>query len=122
MIYDIRHRHHLQLREPGQLRPLHRCASSPARATARGAVRTRRRSGRARPTARRRDFFGTETESVLIETAHRNLRIDSRSRVVSLAHGTRRATPPSPPWESVRDAAFDATSLGAAAPVGYVFA
>ena len=26
----------------------------------------------------RRDFFGTLTESVLIETAHRTLRIDSR--------------------------------------------
>ncbi|MEY9359563.1 transglutaminase-like putative cysteine protease [Bradyrhizobium yuanmingense] len=29
----------------------------------------------------RRDFFGTLTESVTIEAAHRNLRIDSRSRV-----------------------------------------
>ncbi|MBA1993812.1 transglutaminase family protein, partial [Escherichia coli] len=29
----------------------------------------------------RRDFFGTLTESVLIETAHRSLRIDARSRV-----------------------------------------
>ena len=29
----------------------------------------------------RRDFFGTLTESVVIEAAHRNLRIDSRSRV-----------------------------------------
>src|SRR4029078_7524320 len=27
------------------------------------------------------DFFGTLTESVVIEAAHRNLRIDSRSRV-----------------------------------------
>ena len=29
----------------------------------------------------RRDFFGALTESVVIEAAHRNLRIDSRSRV-----------------------------------------
>ena len=29
----------------------------------------------------RRDFFGTHTESIVIETAHRSLRIDSRSRV-----------------------------------------
>ena len=38
---------------------------------------------RPRPAARaaRYDFFGTHTESVLIETAHRHLRIDSRSRV-----------------------------------------
>ena len=35
----------------------------------------------------RRDFFGTHTESVLIETAHRSLRIDSRSRVSVLEIG-----------------------------------
>jgi len=34
---------------------------------------------RPRPADRtvRRDFFGTQTESILIEAAHRNLRIDS---------------------------------------------
>ena len=38
---------------------------------------------RPRPAERsvRRDFFGTLTESVVIEAAHRTLRIDSRSRV-----------------------------------------
>ena len=38
---------------------------------------------RPRPADRssRRDFFGTLTENVVIETAHRHLRIDSRSRV-----------------------------------------
>ena len=38
---------------------------------------------RPRPAERaaRRDFYGTLTESVLIETAHKHLRIDSRSRV-----------------------------------------
>ena len=38
---------------------------------------------RPRPSERnvRRDFFGTLTESIVIEAAHRNLRIDSRSRV-----------------------------------------
>ena len=38
---------------------------------------------RPRPAERnaRRDFYGTLTESVLIEAAHKNLRIDSRSRV-----------------------------------------
>ncbi|MBR0934501.1 transglutaminase family protein [Bradyrhizobium jicamae] len=69
----------------------------------------------------RRDFFGTLTESVLIETAHRNLRIDSRSRVSV----DRQALPrdaASPPWEAVRDGAFEASSLGADSPVGYVFA
>jgi transglutaminase-like putative cysteine protease len=69
----------------------------------------------------RRDFFGTLTESVLIETAHRSLRIDSRSRV-SVARRVPARDTPSPSWESVRDIAFEAASLGPTSPVGYVFA
>jgi transglutaminase-like putative cysteine protease len=69
----------------------------------------------------RRDFFGTHTESVLIETAHRSLRIDSRSRV-SVSRQALGRTAPSPSWESVRDVAFEASSLGPSSPVGYVFA
>ena len=69
----------------------------------------------------RRDFFGTHTESILIETAHRNLRIDSRSRVSVSRQAPGRAAP-SPNWESVRDVAFEAASLGPASPIGYVFA
>jgi transglutaminase-like putative cysteine protease len=69
----------------------------------------------------RRDFFGTHTESVLIETAHRNLRIDSRSRVSVSRQAPGRAAP-SPAWESVRDVAFEAASLGPESPIGYVFA
>jgi transglutaminase-like putative cysteine protease len=78
---------------------------------------------RPRPAERtvRRDFFGTHTESVLIETAHRTLRIDSRSRV-QVARQAPGRTAPSPSWESVRDIAFEAMSLGPASPVGYVFA
>lgn len=78
---------------------------------------------RPRPAERtvRRDFFGTHTESVLIETAHRNLRIDSRSRV-SMSRRAPGRTAPSPSWETIRDVAFEATSLGPASPVGYVFA
>jgi transglutaminase-like putative cysteine protease len=69
----------------------------------------------------RYDFFGTHTESVLIETPHRTLRIDSRSRVSVSRHAPGRAAP-SPAWESVRDVAFEATSLGPESPIGYVFA
>jgi transglutaminase-like putative cysteine protease len=78
---------------------------------------------RPRPADRgtRLDFFGTETESVLIETAHRSLRIDSRSRVVVSRHAPGRATD-SPAWERVREVAFASSSLGATAPIGYVFA
>jgi transglutaminase-like putative cysteine protease len=78
---------------------------------------------RPRPAERhvRRDFFGTLTESVVIEAAHRTLRIDSRSRVKVSRQPPARAAA-SPAWESVRDIAFEATSLGPSSPVGYVFA
>jgi transglutaminase-like putative cysteine protease len=78
---------------------------------------------RPRPAIRtaRYDFFGTHTESVLIETAHRHLRIDSRSRVKVARHALGRAAQ-SRPWETVRDVAFEATSLGPSSPVGYIFA
>jgi len=78
---------------------------------------------RPRPADRtiRHDFFGTHTESVLIETAHRTLRIDSRSRVSVCRHAPDRAAQ-GPAWEAVRDLAFDAKTLGPASPIGYVFA
>jgi transglutaminase-like putative cysteine protease len=68
----------------------------------------------------RHDFFGTHTESVLIETPHRNLRIDSQSRVnVSRMTPARDAS--SPPWESIRDLAFESNSLAASSPINFVF-
>ena len=78
---------------------------------------------RPRPAERtaRRDFFGTHTESISIEAAHRHLRIDSRSRVSVSRKAPDRAAP-SRPWERVRDIAFEASSLGPASPIGYVFA
>jgi transglutaminase-like putative cysteine protease len=78
---------------------------------------------RPRPADRtvRHDFFGTHTESVLIETPHRSLRIDSRSRVSVSRRAPDRAIQ-GPAWEGVRDVAFEATSLGPASPIGYVFA
>jgi transglutaminase-like putative cysteine protease len=69
----------------------------------------------------RYDFFGTHTENILIETPHRSLRIDSRSRVLVSRRAPARAAP-SPEWESVRDVAFEAISLGPESPIGYVFA
>jgi transglutaminase-like putative cysteine protease len=78
---------------------------------------------RPRPAERsaRRDFFGTHIESVVFEIAHRHLRIDSRSRV-SVARTAPGRTASSAAWESVRDAAIEATSLGPTSPVSYVFA
>ena len=69
----------------------------------------------------RHDFFGTQTESVLIETPHRSLRIDSRSRV-SVSRQAPERSAPSPAWESVRDVAFESTSLGPLSPINYIFA
>ena len=77
---------------------------------------------RPRPADRavRRDFFGTHTESILIETAHRSLRIDSRSRVSVSRKAIDRAAR-SPSWEDIRDVAFEATSLGLrTAPCGAI--
>jgi transglutaminase-like putative cysteine protease len=68
----------------------------------------------------RRDFFGTHTESVLIETPHRTLRVDSKSRVSVFRQAPARSAS-SPAWESVREAAFAAHSLGPDSPIGYVF-
>ncbi|WP_407175891.1 transglutaminase N-terminal domain-containing protein [Bradyrhizobium sp. STM 3562] len=78
---------------------------------------------RPRPIERtmRRDFFGTLTESVVIEAPHRHLRIDSRSRVEVARKAPGRAVQ-SPAWERIRDIAFGANSLGPASPIGYVFA
>ncbi|MBI5322879.1 transglutaminase family protein [Bradyrhizobium sp.] len=78
---------------------------------------------RPRPAERtvRRDFYGTPTESVLIEAAHKHLRIDSRSRV-SVERRSHDRAADSPPWEHVRELAFTAASLGPSSPVGYVFA
>ncbi|MDB5564232.1 MAG: transglutaminase-like [Tardiphaga sp.] len=75
------------------------------------------------PAARttRTDFFGTPTESVLIENPHRMLRIDSRSRVDVSRTAPGRGDD-SPAWESVREASFGSSDLSAASPIGYVFA
>lgn len=76
-----------------------------------------------RPASRaaRTDFFGTLTESIVIEVPHRVLRIDSRSRVEVTRQPPARDGA-SAAWESVRDAALYATSLRGDAPVGYMFA
>jgi transglutaminase-like putative cysteine protease len=77
---------------------------------------------RPRPAERtiRYDFFGIHTESILIETPHRTLRIDSRSRVSVSRQAPDRAAA-SPAWESVRDVAFETASLGPSSPINYLF-
>ncbi len=77
---------------------------------------------RPRPADRtaRLDFFGTHTENILIETPHRTLRIDSRSRVTVSRRAPDRGADSSA-WEEVRGAAFRSTDMGPASPIGYVF-
>ena len=121
MIYDIRHVTTYSYESPVELCAL--LAAAGAESGDGQQLVSHTVDIRPRPAERtvRRDFFGTHTESVLIETAHRNLRIDSRSRVSVSRQPPGRAAP-SPCWESVRDVAFEATSLGPSSPVGYVFA
>jgi transglutaminase-like putative cysteine protease len=69
----------------------------------------------------RTDFFGTRTESVLIEAPHKVLRIDSRARV-SVSRRAPSRGDSSAPWENVRQASFKSSDLSAASPIGYVFA
>ena len=70
----------------------------------------------------RRDFFGTHTESVLIETAHRNL----AHRFPLARFGLAPARPAAPrrarPGRASATWPSRPTSLGPSSPVGYVFA
>lgn len=69
----------------------------------------------------RTDFFGINTESILIDTPHRALRIDSRARV----DVDRPALPrdaQSPSWDGIRELAFGASHTDATSPVNYIFA
>jgi transglutaminase-like putative cysteine protease len=69
----------------------------------------------------RRDFFGNRTVDVVIEAAHRELRVEAKSRV----EVTRDEPPsgrPSPSWEEVRAAAFASWQLGAEAPAHFLYA
>jgi transglutaminase-like putative cysteine protease len=69
----------------------------------------------------RTDFFGIRTESIVIGTAHRLLKIDAKSRVDVIRVAPSRDAP-SPGWESVRESAFATNNLKASSPVGYMFA
>jgi transglutaminase-like putative cysteine protease len=69
----------------------------------------------------RTDFFGIKTENIVIDTAHRSLRVDARSRVDVKRVGPARDAK-SPDWEGVRDSAYAADSLQASSPVSYMFA
>jgi transglutaminase-like putative cysteine protease len=63
-------------------------------------------------------FFGNRVVCARIETPHRELRAEARARVE-----VDRARPPrsTPPWEEVRDEAFDAESLAPLSPAHFLY-
>ena len=75
------------------------------------------------PTSRaeRRDFFGLDTVSLVIDVAHREFSVEALSRVAI----ERPAPPPpgaGPAWEAVRAASLAVPSLGPEGPAHFLFA
>jgi transglutaminase-like putative cysteine protease len=68
----------------------------------------------------RRDYFGLDVTSVIIETPHTELRVESLSRV-RVERPPVSAPEVGPSWERVRDEALTSRSLGPDAPVHYLF-
>jgi transglutaminase-like putative cysteine protease len=68
----------------------------------------------------RTDFFGTQTENIVIEIPHRALSIDSSARV-NVTRSAPEPGSPSPRWEDVREAAYESNSIAASSPAGYLF-
>jgi len=68
----------------------------------------------------RQDFFGNRVVDVSLETAHRQLRVEARSRVE-----VRRDEPAllrtSPAWEEVNRRAFGSPSLASSSPAHFVY-
>lgn len=69
----------------------------------------------------RTDFFGINTQSILIDAPHRSLRIESRARV-EVDRPVLARDSESPSWDSVRELAFSASQTDAQSPVNYIFA
>jgi len=68
----------------------------------------------------RQDFFGNRVVDVSLETAHRQLRVEARSRVE-----VGRDEPPllrtSPPWEEVKRRGFASSALAPSSPAHFVY-
>ena len=109
VIYDIRHVTTYAYDSPVTFAPLLAAAGAAQRRRQQLLSHARRDPAAAGRTHGRARFFRQPvTESVLIETAHRNLRINSRSRV-SVSRTAAGPPAQSPAWEDVRDAAFSSS-------------
>ncbi len=121
MIYDIRHVTTYNYASPVSFA---RCSLRLEPLTGGGqTLLSHRVEIKPKPTTRRvrTDFFGINTESILIDAAHRSLRIDSRARVeVDRPFLGRDADSPS--WETIREQTFAASVTDAQSPVNYIFA
>lgn len=66
-------------------------------------------------------FFGARSVEAIIDTPHRELRIEARSRV-EVTRAFAEPFAPGQSWEVIRDSALAEASLGAASPVQHLFA
>jgi transglutaminase-like putative cysteine protease len=69
----------------------------------------------------RRDFFGNRVVDVVLETAHRELRVEARSRV-EVTRDEPSLSRTSLAWEEVGEAAFASLKLGPDSPAHYLYA
>ncbi len=70
-------------------------------------------------TQRRTGPFGEQVLTVVVETPHKELVIEARSRVD--VHAPEVEIPPSAAWEAVRQAALSADSLGSESPASFLY-
>jgi transglutaminase-like putative cysteine protease len=71
--------------------------------------------------AERQDFFGNRVVDFTLETAHRELRVEARSRV-EVSRDAPSLLRASPTWEAVNLAAFGSHALGGDSPAHYLYA
>ncbi|TSD90010.1 transglutaminase family protein [Mycobacterium sp. KBS0706] len=69
----------------------------------------------------RRSFFGNDVVTVTIEAAHRELKVDARSRVEVTRDTGDLLRQASRPWEDVRERAFAAATLAPSSPAHYLY-
>jgi len=69
----------------------------------------------------RRDFFGNRVVDVVLETPHRELRVEARSQV-EVTHLEAAPGRHSPSWEEVGETAFGKPQLAADSPAHYLYA
>ncbi len=120
MIYDLRHRTTYSYEAPVAFA---RCVlrltppSSPSQTVLNSVVQI---TPRPSSTLERIGAFGEATQTVVIDQPHKALVIEARSRI-DVHAGAVDPSAPSPPWEAVREASFEAPALGPEGPASYLY-